>query len=256
MENPRRHIRIAVEGNLLFDRRILHRESAAAALEMLVGEDGPAYDRQIRIASDEIVRELFCKARQLLKGPVVDHHRRMLLVQDNAVLVVVDIRRILQIPSFAAHRDRNDPVIFPGRMIRPACVPDIFRAQLAHRIARRLFPASSRDETRILFRLRQVYRDIEIAEFGLRLPPQILFAAFAADIVRDLRELIIPVRRSLRALRFVDGTEFLVHLRRPGRHNAHQLRVEEIPFRHRISAQSVVHRVVRQKSENFGQRLL
>lgn len=37
----------------LFDRRILHRESAAAALEMLVGEDGPAYDGQIRIASDE-----------------------------------------------------------------------------------------------------------------------------------------------------------------------------------------------------------
>lgn len=52
------------------------------------------------------MRELFGKARQLLASPVVDHHRRMLLIQDDAVFVVVDVGRILQIPVFAAQRDR------------------------------------------------------------------------------------------------------------------------------------------------------
>lgn len=44
---------------------------------------------------------------------LVNHHRRMLGVHDDGVLVVVDIRRILESPRLAVDRHGHDAQILP-----------------------------------------------------------------------------------------------------------------------------------------------
>ena len=67
------------------------------------------------------MRELFDKIKQLDKGLALDLHRSMFSVEHDTVLIVVDIRRILESPLAVIDRDRNDAVILSGRVIeRPA----------------------------------------------------------------------------------------------------------------------------------------
>ena len=94
-----------------------HRESICAALEMIVAQYGSAYDRNVRVGPCGIVRELFHKdSRSLLECRTVDHHRNMFLIEDYAVLVVVDIGRVLKEVFFSVQRYRDYPVVLPCRM--------------------------------------------------------------------------------------------------------------------------------------------
>ena len=95
---------------------LLHREGMMAALKMLMGENAAADDGQVRVTAEEIVRELLNERKQLVKGRPVNHHRRVLGVHHDRVLIIIDIRRILEAPWLAVDRDRHDAEILPRRV--------------------------------------------------------------------------------------------------------------------------------------------
>ena len=119
---------------------------------MVMAQYRAAYDRQIRIGAQEIVREQFYKVKELHKGVSLDLHGHMLSVEHNAVLIVVHIRGILEAPAAVIDGDGDDPVIFSGRMVQTACVSLILHTEKTFRIAALLCIFSCCDGFRIFFR--------------------------------------------------------------------------------------------------------
>ena len=111
-----------------FRLRFFHRKRMMSALEMLVRQNAAADNGKVGIAAEEVVRELLHKAEQLVKGRPIDDHRRMLGVHDDGVFVVVHIRRILEAPRLAVHRDRHNTKILSGRVRDGSRVADILDA--------------------------------------------------------------------------------------------------------------------------------
>ena len=64
-DDARLHVRKLAERDRLLNRRRLHGKGVAAALKMIVAQDRAAYDGQIGIAADKIVRKLLDKVQQL-----------------------------------------------------------------------------------------------------------------------------------------------------------------------------------------------
>ena len=79
--------------------------------------------------------ELLHKIKQLSEGSALDLHRGMVRVEYDAVLVVVNIRRILEEPVTLVDGHRNDAVVLSRRMVDASCVSLVFLAQEAFRIA-------------------------------------------------------------------------------------------------------------------------
>ena len=95
VHNARTHIFKAREREFRLNRRPLHGEAVVTALEMIVREDGASHNREIRIRTHKVMRELMYEVQKLRKGVAVYLHRRMRTVKADAVLVVIDIGRIL-----------------------------------------------------------------------------------------------------------------------------------------------------------------
>ena len=135
MDDARLHVLKARKGDGLFHRGLLHGEGVAAALEVVVAQNGAAHDGQVRVGTHEVVGELADEIQLLAEGGAVDLHGDVLAVEDDAVLVVVDIGAVLEEPALPIDRDRDDPVVLPGGMVHPAGVALILPAQLALGIA-------------------------------------------------------------------------------------------------------------------------
>ena len=80
------------------------------------------------------MREQFDKVKQLCKSAAVDLHRNMLAVKDDAVLIVVYIRRVLESPFVSLDLDGDDPVVLSRRMVRPSGISFVLHAELTFRI--------------------------------------------------------------------------------------------------------------------------
>ena len=78
----------------------------------------------------------------------------MLGIEHDAVLVIVHIGAVLQEPICPGNPDRNDPVILPCRVIHPAGIALILRAELALGIAGLGGVLRSSDSLGIFFRFR------------------------------------------------------------------------------------------------------
>ena len=63
-----------------------------SALEVLMRQNAAADDGKVRVRTEEVVRELLDKAKELVKGSPVNDHRCVLGVHHNGMLVVIDIR--------------------------------------------------------------------------------------------------------------------------------------------------------------------
>ena len=226
-------ILISSEGQLTLNPCLCHREFIMSALEMFMRQNRSADNREIRIRSDKVMRELPDKVKQLFKRAAVNLHRHMLRVEHNTVFIIVDIRRVLKAPVPARDPDRNHAVIFPCRMIRSAGISDILIAELTLRIGRLGRIARRGDCPRVLLRLGQVDRDVEIPVLRGRQPPHILCDPVPSDIIGVLTERIIPVRRLTRAF-LIQGVKLPIHLRRSRRQISHQLCVKQIAVRHRV----------------------
>ena len=79
--------------------------------------------------------ELLHKIKQLSEGSALDLHRGMVRVEYDAVLVVVNIRRILEKPVALVDGHRNDAVVLSRRMVDTSCISFVLLAQKAFRIA-------------------------------------------------------------------------------------------------------------------------
>ena len=72
-----------------FIRSLRHGELVAAALQVVVAQDGAADDGQVGVRAEEVVRELSDELDEFPERGPVDLHGHMLAVQDDAVLVVI-----------------------------------------------------------------------------------------------------------------------------------------------------------------------
>ena len=99
-----------------------------------MAQDGAAHDRKIRVGSDKIVGELLHEIKKLAERTAVDPHGRVLSVENDAVLVVVHIGRILKSPLVPLDGHRDDAVVLPGGVVRSSRVAFILPAELALRV--------------------------------------------------------------------------------------------------------------------------
>ena len=166
------------------------------ALEVVMAQNRTAHNRQIGIGSDVVVRELPNKVKQLAECRFIDFHRHMLSVEQNAVLVVVDIRRILEEPVAPVDGHRYKAMVLPRRVVHPPRIALIFHAQLAFRVpGLRGIPCSG-NGSRILFRFGKVDRNLQRAVFAGIEPLLIFGQPVAADIIGVFAEGVKPVCRS------------------------------------------------------------
>ena len=180
----------------------------------------PAADnRQIRVRAHEVVRELPDEVQQLLKAAAVYLHRRVLAVEADTVLVVIDVGRVLEEPGLARNRDGDNPVVLPRGVVYAPGVALVLGAELAARVVGRGQVSRRGYGLGVLLGLREVYRNVELAVLGVRFPLDVLGYAVAADVVRVLAEGVVPVRRGLGALP-IQGVEALNDLRRARREAA------------------------------------
>ena len=84
-------------------------------------------------------------------------------IEGNAVLIVVDIRRILQKPILPRDLYRDDPMILPRRVVHPPGVALIFHTKQTLGVAGLGRALGSSNGLGVLFRLAQIDGDIQIA---------------------------------------------------------------------------------------------
>ena len=219
---------IARKLHFLLNRGSFHGEGIVSTLEMLVAQDGAAHDGKIRIGTHEIMGEHPGEVQELLKGGAVDLHGDVLGIEDDAVLVVVDIRAILQTPVRAADLKGNDAVVCPGGMVHPSGVALVLFTQLALGVGSLGGVLGGGDGLGVLFGLAEVDGDIHLAILGRILPAHILGNAIAADVVGIAAELVVPVR-SLNGILGVEVSENADDLPGHGSQGAHDAGVENVP---------------------------
>ena len=122
---------IAFEGELRFHFCLLHGKGISSALEVIVGKDRSADDGEVGVGANKIVRKLGDKVEQLVEACAIHLHGYMLPVQADAVLIVVHIRGILQIPGRPVDRNGDHPVVLSRRMVDPSRVSLVFCTKLA-----------------------------------------------------------------------------------------------------------------------------
>lgn len=151
--------------------------------------------------AEEVMRENRDKVHEVLKALARNLHRYVLAVQDYTMFIIIRIRRILQEPAMCREAQRNQAVRLAGRMTGMTGITLVLTAEQAFRIARRWCQFCFRDIARVLLRLGEVNRDIEVAIFRSRLPDDVLVDAVFADVVRGNAHLVELIRRCLRAAR-------------------------------------------------------
>ena len=93
------------------------------------------------------------EVQQLFKGCPVDLHGRVAGIEGNAVLIVIDIGRILQKPILPRDFQRDNPMILPGRVVHPTGIALIFHTQQTLGIAGLGRVLRCRNGLGVLFRL-------------------------------------------------------------------------------------------------------
>ena len=120
---------------------------------MLVAQDRAADDGQVGIRADEVVRQHGDEREQLIEGVAPDVHRGVLLVEEDAVLVIIAVRRELHIPEFTVKQDGHHAQVLPRGVIQPAGVALVLGAELTLGVAVLAGAARGRDGAGVLLRL-------------------------------------------------------------------------------------------------------
>ena len=151
----------------------------------------------------------------------------MLSVKYDAVLIVVNVRRILESPLAVVDRDRHDPVIFTGRMVDATCVSFVFYAELTFWICACLCIFCGCDCFWIFLWFGQVNGDIDHSVRRVNRPFHIFLYAVTADIIAVLTELVVVFGCLFRG-NVIFFFEFTLNLRRSWKQAVHKLCVEEV----------------------------
>ena len=106
-----------------------HGEHIAAALKMAVAQDAAAHDGQVGVAAAGVVGELLHEIHDLAQGAAIHLHGGVILVQDDAVLIEVDVGAVLEIPRLTAQLHRHDAVGLPRGEVDAPRVADVLPAE-------------------------------------------------------------------------------------------------------------------------------
>lgn len=133
---------------MFLDRCFCHCESIMSALEMIrLKIEPPTIGRSALIPGSNAGKVL--QNQKFNKGILLNLHRNMLTVKDDAMLIVIHIWGILKSPGTVIYSDRNDSVILSGRMINSSCISFVLRAKKTFRITAGFYKLGSSDCLRI-----------------------------------------------------------------------------------------------------------
>ena len=247
------HVLKAGEHPRFFNRSFGHGKLIMAALKVVVAQDAAAHDRQVGVAAHKVVGEQTHKIQQLAEGRPLDLHGGVLVIEHDAVLVVVNIGAVLQIPRAVVDGQRDDAVVFAGGVVHAAGVALVLRAQLALGVSALGRKLCGGNGLGVLFRLGQVDGDIQVAVRGFGDPLQVALDAVAADVVGVLTELVEPVGGGLRTLVLVPLLKVCAHDAGARGQHAHQLGVKQIACGGVVLAHAAGNGIVHQSLEDAFQ---
>ena len=200
------------------------------------------------------MRKNLKKRCKIFKRFARDRHRHMLVVQHNAVFVVIGVGRILQKPRTPRKIERNEAMRLARRVIHAPRVALVLAAEQTFRIGGRPREFCLCDVARILLRLREVDRHIESAVLRRRLPRNVLVDARLADVVRGDAQVIIVIRRLTRRC-CIKGAKLTHDLGRTRHHAVHDARIKEIALIRRALDQPLPRRIVEHALQDGRRRL-
>ncbi|MNZ78125.1 hypothetical protein D3C78_966890 [compost metagenome] len=177
------------------------------------------------------MRELLYEIKQSRKGRMRNNHRLVNALEDDAVLVVIHIRRVLEIPLFTLQLKRQYPKILTGRMIRTACISYIFCAKQALGILRLRHRLKQCDLLRVLLRLREINGDLKLAEFGRMLPVQVLSDTIHSNVIGIYAQPVESIGRSLQPFLLCLAPECGMGFRGTGHEQTHNPSIQQIAIR-------------------------
>src|SRR5574344_2632224 len=129
---------------------------------MLMVENRTADNRKIAVAADEEMREKINEIHEGFQSLRSDGHRNVLMIENDAMMRIIDVRRILKVPALARQSERDDPDVFASRMARRPFIADVFFAEQAFRVARGFARLQKLgDVFVVLLRFREVDRNLE-----------------------------------------------------------------------------------------------
>ena len=171
--------------------------------------------------------ELPYKIKELCKSGFVNDHWCVLCVEKNAVLIVINIGRILEAPLLAADGHRDNAVILSCGVIESACIAYIFGTQQTLRISALLCILCGGNSLRVFFGLGEIYCYIKLAVFRNGFPFDVLLYSVAADIIGVTAHFIVNVRCLAGRLSII-LPEFVDDLRGTGSETSHKLCVKKV----------------------------
>ena len=125
----------------------------------------------------------FHKGKQPVKGLPCDRHIPVLAGKDDAMLIIINIRRILKKPRLPAEVQPDHPMAGAAGMAHLARIPFVFHTQQALGVVGAFLLLGRRDILGIFLRLGQVDGDIQVAVLGRGLVADILRNAAGLDVV-------------------------------------------------------------------------
>ena len=199
-----------------------------SALEVVVRENRPADDRQVGVRAEEVVREHGDEVEKTAHALLVHVHGPVLGAHGDAMLVEVGIGRVLESPALPFELDGHDPEILTRRVRasrrarRAPGVGLVLNAELAGGVdvaGRRCSRAC--DVARVLLRLREVDRDLEVSPAGRRRPLHVPRDGGSPHVPHVAGQRIEVVGRRNGTLFRGEKVKVPRDLRRPRREHAH-----------------------------------
>ena len=117
----------------------------------------------------------------------------MLFIKNNAVLVVVDIRRILEPPVFSSQLEGNHPVVLSCGMIYAACISLVFPAEEAAWIACGFDIFCGGNCLGVFFRFGKVDCNVHFTIFSFAYPLDVSADSVTSYVIGVLAEFVEPV---------------------------------------------------------------
>ena len=205
-----------------------HREHVPASLEVVVGQNrSPDYGK-VRVRPHEVVRDLAHEVKQASQRRTVHVHRPVPVTHHDAVFLEVGVGAVLKSPFLSPERNRDDAEVLPGGMssrirCRPAAIALVLTTEgacgvfLAHARRRR-----SGDVTRVLFGLRLVDGDLEVAPARGAGPLEVPRDGGLPDVVDVAAQPIEPIGCRNGPLAPRNRPEAPAHLGRPCHNRPHE----------------------------------
>ena len=243
--NARLNVLKIIEYQLFLDLGASHCKVVITALHMVVGENGAANDGQIGIGAHEIVGEEINEIKSLLHESAVDLHGHVIAGKSDAVLVIVRVGRILEIPASARKLHGDLAQVLTGGLGCAARISHVLVAKIAKRIAGLLLLLERGNGLGVLFGLGEIDGDINVAVNRGGDPLQILYDAVAANVVAVNAKTVEIIGGSFGGL-LVIGKELFVDNGGQGSHYAHKLGVKKIAEGNGILNDTLIGGVIKQ----------